>query len=131
MAEGDDGRRPDHRLGDDADARRTMTAGRAAAAKGRGLEQIIGVVLRAGVAASSVCLAAGLVLAVLYGEGWLARLLLNTGIVVLLMTPVARVVVSIVQYASDRDWAFTLLTAIVLVELLASAVAALVLNRRF
>jgi len=108
-----------------------MTAGHDAAAKGRGLEQIIGVVLRAGVVTSSICLAAGLVLAVLNSQGWIAGLLLDTGIVVLLLTPVARVVVSIVQYASDRDWAFTLLTAIVLVELLASAAAALVFNRRF
>jgi uncharacterized membrane protein len=107
-----------------------MTAGRDAAADARGLEQIIGVVLRAGVVASSACLAAGLVLAVFFGETWTAGLLLQTGIVVLLLTPVARVVVSIVQYASERDWAFTLLTAIVLVELLASAVAALVFNRR-
>ncbi len=107
-----------------------MTTGRDAATNGRGLEQMIGVVLRAGVIASSTCLSAGLVLAVLYGHGWVAGLLLNTGIVVLLLTPVARVVVSIVQYASDRDWLFTLLTAIVLVELLASAVAALVFNRR-
>ena len=34
---------------------------------------------------------------------------------VLLATPVARVFVSILEYASERDWKFTLLTAIVLV----------------
>jgi uncharacterized membrane protein len=107
-----------------------MTTGRDATANGRGLEQMIGVVLRAGVVASSTCLAAGLVLAVLYGERPIVQILLHTGIIVLLLTPVARVVVSIVQYASERDWTFTLLTAIVLVELLASAVAALVFNRR-
>jgi uncharacterized membrane protein len=94
------------------------------------LEHVIGIVLRAGVMTSSACLVVGLVLAVVNGEGGAAGLLLHTGIVVLLATPVARVVVSIVQYAIDRDWMFTLLTAIVLVELLASAAAALVFNRR-
>jgi uncharacterized membrane protein len=46
------------------------------------------------------------------------------------VTPVARVVVSLVQYAGARDWTFVTLTAIVLVELMASAVAALVFNKR-
>jgi len=94
------------------------------------LERTIGVVLRAGVIASSVCLSVGLALALLNGEGGTAGVLLRTGIVVLLATPVARVVVSIVQYAHERDWTFTLLTSIVLAELLASAAAALLFNRR-
>jgi uncharacterized membrane protein len=95
------------------------------------LERIVGGVLRIGVAASSACLALGLLL--LFAGGAAAAVaapLLQIGIVVLLVTPVARVVVSIVQYASARDWTFVTLTAIVLVELLASAVAALVFNKR-
>jgi len=94
------------------------------------LERVIGVVLRAGVMASSACLAVGLLLALLMGDTGLAGILLHAGIIVLLATPVARVIVSIVQYASQRDWAFTALTAIVLLELMASAVAALLFNRR-
>jgi uncharacterized membrane protein len=94
------------------------------------LERTIGIVLRAGVVASSACLSVGLVLALVNGEGGIAGVLLRTGIVVLLATPVARVVVSIVQYAFERDWTFTLLTTIVLAELLASAAAALLFNRR-
>ena len=94
------------------------------------LERVIGVVLRAGVMASSACLAVGLLLALLTGDSGLAGILLHAGIIVLLATPVARVIVSIVQYASQRDWAFTALTAIVLLELMASAVAALLFNRR-
>ena len=94
------------------------------------LERVIGVVLRAGVMASSACLAAGLLLTLMTGCGGLAGILLHAGIIVLLATPVARVIVSIVQYASQRDWAFTALTAIVLLELMASAVAALMFNRR-
>jgi uncharacterized membrane protein len=95
------------------------------------LEHIIGIVLRVGVAASSTCLAVGLVLS-LFGDAApaAAAWLLQIGVLVLLATPVARVVVSIVQYASERDWTFATLTVIVLVELMASAVAALVFNRR-
>lgn len=92
------------------------------------LEGTIGVVLRAGVAASSLALAAGLVLQFMNAPG--AQWLLHAGILTLLATPVARVVVSIVEYVRERDWTFATLTAIVLVELLASAVAALVYNKR-
>ena len=93
------------------------------------LERLIGIVLRAGVVISSTCLAVGLLLYLANG-GALAAFLLNTGIVVLLATPLARVVVSTVQYVSQRDWPFAALTFIVLLELVASAVAALVFNRR-
>jgi uncharacterized membrane protein len=93
------------------------------------LERILGTVLRLGVAASSACLTLGLVL-MFVGGAASAGLLLQVGIVILLVTPVARVVVSLVQYAAARDWTFVTLTAIVLVELMASAVAALVFNKR-
>jgi uncharacterized membrane protein len=93
------------------------------------LERAIGLVLRAGVAASSICLGAGLAL-LLAGGARAADLLLHAGVIILLATPVARVVISIVEYARERDWRFVALTAIVLVELMASAVAALVFNRR-
>ena len=94
------------------------------------LERAIGVVLRAGVVLSTVCLVLGLLASLLAGDSALPRVLLQTGIIILLCTPVARVIVSIVQYTIDRDWTFAALTTIVLVELLASAVAALVFNRR-
>jgi uncharacterized membrane protein len=93
------------------------------------LERLIGIVLRAGVVISSTCLTVGLILYLATG-GPLAAFLLNAGIVVLLATPLARVVVSTVQYVSQRDWPFAALTFIVLLELIASAVAALVFNRR-
>jgi len=94
------------------------------------LEKLIGIVLRAGVIISSTCLAVGLLLSLATGGGGLASVLLNAGIVVLLATPLARVVVSTVQYVSERDWTFATLTFVVLLELVASAVAALVFNRR-
>ena len=94
------------------------------------LERLIGIVLRAGVMASSACLAAGVLLSLATGGGAVSAFLLNAGIIVLLATPVARVIVSIVQYVSQRDWTFAALTIVVLLELVASAVAALVFNRR-
>jgi uncharacterized membrane protein len=109
-----------------------MSADRGPAPRARAsqLEGIIGIVLRAGVMASSACLAVGLVLSLVTGGGPVAAFLLNAGIVVLLATPLARVIVSTGQYVSDRDWPFATLTFIVLLELIASAVAALVFNRR-
>ena len=94
------------------------------------LERLIGIVLRGGVIVSSACLAAGLLLSLVTGDGGVAGLLLNAGIIVLLATPLARVVVSTVQYVSERDWRFATLTFVVLLELIASAVAALVFNRK-
>ena len=92
------------------------------------LERTIGLVLRVGVTVSSIALAAGLVLTFLDAPG--AQWLLRIGILTLLGTPVARVMASIAEYVAERDWRFVALTAIVLIELLASAVAALVFNRR-
>ena len=77
-----------------------------------------------------MALTVGLVLALVHGPGGVASVLLHSGIVVLLATPVARVIVSIVQYASQRDWTFTVLTMIVLMELMASAAVALLFNKR-
>ena len=94
------------------------------------LERAVGAVLRAGVTISSACMVLGLVATLATGEGAAARVLLHAGIIILLATPVARVAVSIVQYVIARDWTFAVLTTIVLVELAASAIAALVFNRR-
>ena len=94
------------------------------------LEHIIGVVLRAGVTLSSICLGVGLALSLVPATAGAAAILLHTGVIVLLATPVSRVLVSVVEYASARDWAFVTLTVIVLLELMASAVAALLFNRK-
>jgi uncharacterized membrane protein len=94
------------------------------------LELVIGKVLFAGVATSSVCLAVGLGLSLLGGMASVAGLLLSAGIVILLATPVARVIVSMIDYLIARDWIFAGLTTIVLVELLASVAAALLFNKK-
>jgi uncharacterized membrane protein len=89
------------------------------------LEQILGRLLGLGVAASSVCLAAGLLMTFSGMNERAVRALLSAGIVVLLATPVARVAVSSVGYAQRRDWLFVTLTLVVLAELMATIVAAM------
>jgi uncharacterized membrane protein len=96
----------------------------------RPLEQTIGRVLRAGVVVSSACLGVGLALSLLDAAPGVSAALLQIGILVLLCTPAARVVISTMEYVSQRDWPFAALTAIVLLELLGSVVAALAFNRR-
>ena len=93
------------------------------------LEILIGRVLRIGVVVSSLCLAAGLALSQT-SMSTASGVLLNAGVFVLILTPGARVLFSLVQYALARDWTFTLLTSIVLLELVAGAVAALVFHQR-
>jgi uncharacterized membrane protein len=88
------------------------------------LEELIGLVLRVGVTASTICLALGLLLS-LVGRGGISSALLNIGVIVLLVTPVARVVVSVAEYAIAQDWLFLALTVTVLLELLGSVVAAM------
>ena len=88
------------------------------------MEATIGRVLRIGVTTSSICLAIGLVLSLLGAPGGAAHTLLTVGLVILMATPVGRVVISVVEYTLERDWFFVVMTSIVLLELLASVFAA-------
>ena len=88
------------------------------------LELTIGRVLRLGVGASSVLLAAGLLLALVHEADRVAPIVLATAIVVLLATPAARVAISVVEYVRERDWLFVALTLIVLLTLAGSVVVA-------
>jgi uncharacterized membrane protein len=88
------------------------------------LDRAVGRVLNVGVTASSACLAIGLGLSMFGGTAGAARLLLNAGLVVLMATPVGRVVISVREYVFERDWVFVVLTTIVLLELVASLLAA-------
>ncbi len=88
------------------------------------LELAIGRVLRVGIAASSACLAAGLLLTLAGQDGSVAHIVLTSGLVILLATPGARVVVSVVEYARERDWLFVALTLTVLLALVGSVVLA-------
>jgi uncharacterized membrane protein len=88
------------------------------------LERTIGRVLRAGTVTSSVFLALGLAMAIAGADNVFTRLLPSTGVIILMATPAARVVVSFVDYVRQRDWVFVTLTAIVLLTLGGSVIAA-------
>jgi Protein of unknown function (DUF1634) len=88
------------------------------------LEVMLGRVLGAGVTSSTVALGAGLISALVVGTGRVTNILLTSGVLMLIATPVARVVISSIAYVRRRDWMFAVLTLIVLAELVASVVAA-------
>ncbi len=89
------------------------------------LERILGRVLLAGVIASTIILAAGLLLWMTARGAAAGEHLLRAGLMVLMVTPVVRVLVSFAQYLHDRDWVFAGLTGTVLLVLAGSLVAAL------
>ena len=88
------------------------------------LERTIGEVLRFGTVASSSLFAIGLLMTLAGYRVELARTLLEAGLLILIATPAARVVVSVIGYARERDWTFVVLTLIVLLALAGSVVAA-------
>ncbi|MGE0448530.1 MAG: DUF1634 domain-containing protein [Vicinamibacterales bacterium] len=94
------------------------------------LEQRLGAILRVGVRASTVCLAVGLLLSLVSGASQVSTVLMHGGLIVLLATPVARVATAVVDYGFGRDWLFFTLTALVLLELCAGIIAALLFHER-
>ena len=82
------------------------------------LELQLGRVLFAGVMSSALCLAAGLVLAVAGTPPAIANGILTTGLVILMITPIARVAAALAVYARMRDWFFVATTIVVFVVLL-------------
>ena len=91
---------------------------------GHELEERIGHVLRVGVWTSSAVLTAGLVMTLSGVQVTVADGFLTAGLIFLMATPASRVLVSVVSYGRSRDWLFTALTLIVLIELAASVLAA-------
>jgi uncharacterized membrane protein len=88
------------------------------------LETTIGEVLRFGTITSSTMFAVGLLITVLGYQPMVAQLLLGTGLIILLATPPARVIVSVIEYIRERDWTFVVLTLIVLLALAGIVAAA-------
>lgn len=84
----------------------------------------IGRLLTIGTRVSTTLLAVGLVLSLLAPSSVAAYRLLALGLVVLMATPVARVVASVAGFLGQRDWWFALYTSIVLALLLASIAVA-------
>ena len=76
-----------------------------------------GRILGAGVIVAAVLLTAGLALWTLGLEPVVAERLFHAGFVALMLTPVVRVIASIVAFAHERDWLFALITLSVLAVL--------------
>ena len=87
-------------------------------------ERTLGRVLSVGTRVSTALLAAGLVTA-LFGVGPASRALLGAGLLVLMSTPIARVAVSVAEFARGREWWFVLCTLVVLALLVGSLIVAL------
>lgn len=89
-------------------------------------EHLLGQVLSIGSTASTAVLAVGLALQFLpVNAPRLSRIALHTGLIILMGTPMMRVVVSMAEYMRRRDWVFVGVTLIVLLELAASVIDAL------
>ena len=88
------------------------------------LERMLGVVLKAGALTSTGLLAVGLLLQLAGVDASLSAGLTRAGLIVLMVTPVVRVVVSVGEYAAEKDWLFFTFTASVLVILLGSLLVA-------
>jgi uncharacterized membrane protein len=84
------------------------------------LEVLIGRVLKTGAIASAAMLASGLLLQSAMPTVGVGAFLIQVGLVILMATPVARVVTSVIQYIVERDWVFAGLTLTVLIVLLGS-----------
>lgn len=89
------------------------------------LETHLGRLLVTGVLVSAVLLALGLGLWLATPQGTIALWFLNAGLVVLMATPMMRVVVSFAEYVAMRDWFFAGVTVLVLLELSVTVLFAL------
>jgi uncharacterized membrane protein len=81
------------------------------------LERHLGRLLIIGVLTSASLLTIGLGLWLSHPQSAAAMWLLNAGLVVLMATPMMRVVVSFAEYVGMRQWFFAGVTVVVLVEL--------------
>ena len=89
------------------------------------LETRLGRLFVAGLTISASALAIGLVVYLLLPNSPAAPLLLTAGLVILMATPLLRVLVSIIEYVRLGDWFFVTTTVIVLVELSVAMIYAL------
>jgi hypothetical protein len=81
------------------------------------LETRLGRLFVAGLTFSASALAIGLVVFLLAPNSPAALLLLTAGLVILMATPLLRVLLSIIEYVRLGDWFFVTTTLVVLVEL--------------
>lgn len=81
------------------------------------LETHLGRLLLGGVLSSASCLTAGLALWLTGVAPSIANALLTAGLMILMATPILRVVVSLAEYTRMRDWFFAMTTLVVLIVL--------------
>ena len=84
------------------------------------LELQLGRLLFAGVTSAAICLTLGLALWMARVSPDAANILLTTGLIVLMLTPIARVVASMIVYVRMRDWFFVATTLMVFGVLIAA-----------
>jgi uncharacterized membrane protein len=89
------------------------------------LEERLGRLLKLGAEASAVCLFIGLMLWIAGGPVRDENVLLSAGLLILMATPIVRVIVSLVAYARMRDWFFVMTTLLVFGVLIATLMLAL------
>ena len=88
------------------------------------LEHNLGRLLQGGVLTSAACLAFGLIVWMAAGPTRLSSGALTLGLIVLMATPIMRVIVSLVAYIRMRDWFFVMTTIAVFVLLTVTVVLA-------
>ena len=88
------------------------------------LEVQLGRLLQAGVLSSAACLAAGLALWLAGAPAGPANAILTAGLLILMATPVLRVIVSLIEYVQMRDWFFVVTTMLVFGVLLVTVTLA-------
>ncbi len=84
------------------------------------LEITLGRLLRIGVTSAALFMTVGLVLWMANGSPRFATPLLTAGLIILMITPLARVVASLIVYARMRDWFFVATTTMVFAVLIAA-----------
>jgi uncharacterized membrane protein len=84
------------------------------------LEVQVGRLLEAGVVVSAVALGAGLLMWMIVRDSRIASGLLTGGLIALMLTPLARVIASLIAWVRLRDWFFVWTTVMVFVVLLAA-----------
>jgi uncharacterized membrane protein len=89
------------------------------------LERGLGRLFVAGLTLSATALVCGLALFLRAPDAALAPRFLSVGLVILMATPLMRVLFSVVEYARMRDWFFVVVTAVVLVQLTLTMIFAL------
>lgn len=88
------------------------------------LEVQLGRLLQAGVVTAAACLATGLALWMAGAAGGAANALLTAGLMILMATPILRVIVSLIEYVRTREWFFVVTTVLVFGVLLVTVTLA-------